>query len=454
MHYIFRNISMSLIVVYLGFLKILPNIGFHKQDRITGLNLLWYPAENCRFTLSRIFTLLSVSVICFTTFEINPVSAGTLDQALISQLADFCRGLKHGEEAPQFGPQLDQVCAEPAVTPPAGITSSTGGNAGSTQTGNAFVRRVHRQREKDESANKGGSAGAEASTTLTEGLNVYFSGQGEVLNRKTSTFEGGYNSNIWGVTTGADYQFAPWMLGGVALNFNQWSGDFKGNGGNFQTDSYGPTVYASFYPLDGFFADVSFRYSAKNFEKSRFASFTDFGQLKTSSSPTSNSGGDQLESGALIGYDLSVKNFTIGPRLAVNYRDLSMNGYTEKGTSGLELRYLKDSINSLQTSVGIQVSAAFSTSFGVLIPQITGDWTHEYEFNQRSISVQFAQDLRPAPTTFSYQTDRPDRDFFHVGTGIVAVLPKGFQSYINFEALLGHSYLNNYVGTVGVRLGF
>jgi outer membrane autotransporter protein len=413
-------------------------------------------SKNCgiRLFIVRIVTM----TLSLVSIQSSMVIAQPLDQAVSNQLGNYCKGLKGGvpqrQVLPQLGPELATLCFDPGGAGPPSSPTSTGGSAGSTQTGNAFVRRIYRQREKDESANKGGSAGADVSTTLTEGLNVYFSGQGEVLNRKTSTFEGGYHSNIWGVTTGADYQFAPWMLGGVALNFNQWSGDFKGSGGNFQTDSYGPTVYASFYPLDGFFADVSFKYTAKNFEKSRFTSFTDFGQLRTSGLPTSNSGGDQLETGALIGYDLSIKNLTIGPRLAVNYRDLSMNGYTEKGNSGLELRYLKDSINSLQTSVGMQVSAAFSTSFGVLIPQITGDWTHEYEFNQRSISVQFAQDLRPVPTTFSYQTDRPDRDFFHVGTGIVAVLPKGFQSYINFEALLAHSYLNNYVGTVGVRLGF
>jgi hypothetical protein len=67
--------------------------------------------------------------------------------------------------------------------------------------------------------------------------------------------------------------------------------------------------------------------------------------------------------------------------------------------------------------------------------------------------VQFAQDNRPVPTTFGFQTDKPDRDFFHLGTGLVAVMPNGWQAFANFEILLGHAYFDNYVGTLGIRLG-
>ena len=63
----------------------------------------------------------------------------------------------------------------------------------------------------------------------------------------------------------------------------------------------------------------------------------------------------------------------------------------------------------------------------------------------------FAQDGRPTPTTFSFQTESPDRDVFHIGGGIVAALPNGIQAFANIEAMLGHDYLDNYVGTIGVR---
>jgi len=50
--------------------------------------------------------------------------------------------------------------------------------------------------------------------------------------------------------------------------------------------------------------------------------------------------------------------------------------------------------------------------------------------------------------------EKPDRDYFLLGAGISMVLPYGIQPFANFEAMLGHSYLNNYVGSIGARMEF
>jgi outer membrane autotransporter protein len=134
----------------------------------------------------------------------------------------------------------------------------------------------------------------------------------------------------------------------------------------------------------------------------------------------------------------------------VRYRRVATGSYTEQGDTGLELRFMNDRITSVQSTIGVLASYAISTNWGVLVPQLNADWTHEYDNGQRSIYVQFAHDNRPIPTTFSFQTDKPDRD---LGTGIVAVLPNGWQAFANFETLLGHAYFDNYIGTVGIRLG-
>lgn len=383
----------------------------------------------------------------------------TLDSAVSGLLGNYCEALKDGTSQntflPQIGAELQAICRAPIAAGPSAQAASTGGAAGSSQVGNAFVKRIRKFREDENSDEIGGGSG-DISKSLSNGLSVFLSSQLEGLNRKNSTFEGGYNSNFWGISAGADYQFSPKILGGVLLNANRWEGDFNGSG-NFQTDSIGPTVFASFLPIDNMFIDVSFRYSVKHFQKSRFASFSQVFPSVThtfSGISGSNFGGDELETGVSMGYDLFLQNITVGPRIAMNYRRLNMNGYTETGSSGLELRYLGDRADSLQTSIGFQASTSVSTGFGVLVPQINADWTHEFELDQRFVSVQFAQDFRPVPTTFSYQTERPDRDFFHLGGGVVAVLPKNLQAYANFETLLGHSYLNDYVGSTGVRFGF
>ena len=120
----------------------------------------------------------------------------------------------------------------------------------------------------------------------------------------------------------------------------------------------------------------------------------------------------------------------------------------------MELKYNDDTVESLKTTVGIRGSAAFSTNFGVLIPEINAEWVHEFMNDQRDIVVQFDQDLRANPSKFSYNNESPDRDYFHVGGGLSILLAHGIQPYVNFQALVGHSYFTDYIGTIGGRVEF
>jgi len=97
---------------------------------------------------------------------------------------------------------------------------------------------------------------------------------------------------------------------------------------------------------------------------------------------------------------------------------------------------------------------SISTGFGVLVPQLGVNWIHEYGDNQRSVSAQFAQDLRDNPTKFSFETDKPDRDFFELSAGVSAVLPHNIQAFVNYRILVGHDFYDNQVGTAGLRVTF
>jgi outer membrane autotransporter protein len=97
---------------------------------------------------------------------------------------------------------------------------------------------------------------------------------------------------------------------------------------------------------------------------------------------------------------------------------------------------------------------AISMTFAVLVPQVTGDWVHEYADDQRSISAGFVQDFRENPTSFSFQNERPDRDFFEINAGIVAVFPHDIQAFASFWTLQGDKFLDSYAGSVGIRVDF
>lgn len=351
-----------------------------------------------------------------------------------------------------FGPQLTDICSQAA--PPTGSdavpNSSAGGQASTgSQAEQVAKRRIHAVRE-GESSEVDAVTSVDTVKEITSGVNMFISGQYETLDREETAFELGYESDKWGVTAGIDFQPTDWAVTGLAVNYFRWEGDFLTDG-EFQTDTYGTVVYASVFPWEGMFADMVFQYSRKSSDADKIRTYTREDDKEFTGTINGAPDANEYELNVVLGYDYPIKQFTIGPRLRLRYQYMDIDAYTESGSTGLELLYLDDSINNLQTALGFQATAAFSTNVGVVVPQISADWTHEFKNDQRFISAQFVQDNRPTPTIFSFQTDKPDRDFFHASIGVAFVLPNGLQTFVNIEALLEHDFFDNYVGTVGIR---
>ena len=102
--------------------------------------------------------------------------------------------------------------------------------------------------------------------------------------------------------------------------------------------------------------------------------------------------------------------------------------------------------------MGAFASYAISTSIGVFVPQLSGEWVHEFQDNQRVIYFRFREDL--GQTKLRFQTDSPDRNYANLGTGVVLVLPKGMQVFLSFRALVGYSDRQAYTANGGLRIGF
>ena len=103
---------------------------------------------------------------------------------------------------------------------------------------------------------------------------------------------------------------------------------------------------------------------------------------------------------------------------------------SESGAGGLNLSFGDQDIDSLTTTLGVMGSKAFSTGFGILVPTIWGEWIHEFMNNNDGSSVRYLND----PTglsTFTAANESPDRDYFQVGAGLVAVLPGGWSPFAN-----------------------
>jgi hypothetical protein len=410
-----------------------------------------------------------------------------------------------------FGPELARICANPDGSTFAG---PAGGGGAASQQGAAasilnrnLLRRLEEIRSEEAKsassqsasvrsflpnlfggllptsgmssgtasgvANDGSPTTLSLSNTRWHGLGLFATGQAEILNRNIGTFQDGFNSNIFGFTAGADYRFSSTFVAGAAFTYANTKGDFLG-GGNFSTNAYSGTVFASYLPNERTFFQATAGITQNSYLIARPNRIVitrsgvppELADITVNGISSSTSNGNILSWTVLGGYDYSIRQFTFGPRVGLNYARTLINGYTEQGSTGLELNYEDQFFESFQSVLGVQATAPLSWRYGVLVPQINADYIHEFANSQRLINVKFAQDNRnpglgntpesgpssETPTRFTFQNDGPDRNWFNLGAGLIAVLPNGYQPFVNFRAMVGNSQFTNYVWTFGLRV--
>jgi uncharacterized protein YhjY with autotransporter beta-barrel domain len=474
------------------------------------------PSRNASVRRSLILVFaMSVGIGLLSVTQPERVAAQVLNQRVNELLANNCRGdlnVQFVESPPNsnrfvpvgLGPNLTKLCGVIVLpgggggNPPPTFAASLGGGSASVQGSAASILNralLQRLNETDEeegqahtqsssirfnpfgsllsgfgrpssvssplyAATSGdGSSSASFATSSHSrwnGLGFFASGLVESLNREVTTFQDGYRSMIFGFTGGVDYRISNKLVTGLLFNYTNTDGDFRG-GGNFSTNSYGGLLFASYLPTEKTFVQVTGGYTRNKYLVSRLAQAditlgSGASVANAQGLASSNSHGDIFNLGFLAGYDYPIGRFTIGPRTGVNYSNTTIDDYGERGSTGVELRYDDQWINSLQSVLGIQGSAAFSTGLGVLVPQFNADFIHEFANSQRFITVQFAEDFRDNPTKFRFQNDVPVRNYFNLGTGLLMVLPNGWQSFVNFRAMVGNEQFDNYAGMFGLRV--
>jgi outer membrane autotransporter protein len=372
----------------------------------------------------------------------SPAVAQSFNEAVAAALATNCAALGAGP----FTPDLARICGVPGT----GSGAAGGGmfaidnRIGGTEEERRILRRLRERRE-------GRRTGAASADPGTGRFSVFGSSEYQAFDKDETRFESGYHSDIAGLTVGADYRFSDALTAGAALHYNHEFGDFDGAGGGFDVDTYGPLFYASIRPFENAFIDVTAGYSRKAYEIDRLAFLVITGRA-AGGRINGNTDGNEWKGGANMGYDFHLGRFTVGPRLGVNVRHTTIDGFAERGGSGLEVIYDDQERTSVTSVAGLYGSTAISTGFGVLVPQATVEYLHEFADDQRTLGFRFVGD--PGRTRITFKTDPPDRDYFTVATGAVLALPNGWSPFINYRALVGYTDRSSHTVSLGLRVAF
>jgi uncharacterized protein YhjY with autotransporter beta-barrel domain len=301
-----------------------------------------------------------------------------------------------------------------------------------------------------------GGAAPEIVVSPAQGLSLFVSAGAFALNHHNNRFEDGYEAQLPTVTVGADYWITPRLLTGVAFNYTNFDGTYD-DGGGFDKDIFAPTLYATLLPFQGAFVNAVLGYARSENSNTRKVVLPPDLENDPTGEPfightSADNSENQYSGGLLAGYDHPVGNFTIGPRLGIAFNNSEVDTFEEEGDTGLELRYSGLDQTSVQSSLGAAATVAIAIPNGVLLPQASVAWVHEYANDARNIDARFVE-ASPSPE-FSFQRERPARDWANIALGVSASFANGLQPFVQFATVQGNDNFVSYGGTAGLRFSF
>ena len=286
----------------------------------------------------------------------------------------------------------------------------------------------------------GGGAGSDE--TVGGRLGLFVNGVIDFGNKDTTSNELGFDFDTQGITAGADYRVTQkWVIGG-ALGYAGTDADFDASGGDHESDTWLLSTYGIHYPTEVLYVDWIISYGSSDYKTDR--------NIPTLGPGTKgDTDGAQWSASISAGADFSRGAWVLAPYGNIEYIDVDIDGYTEKGNSGLELDIADQDIESLTSTLGGRVSRATSFSWGVLNPGAYVEWVHEFEDDAQLLTSSFATD---PSVPFTVGSDDPDRDFFNLGLSVTGTFPGGRGSFISYEAVVGKEDVTRHQVNIGFRI--
>ncbi len=305
----------------------------------------------------------------------------------------------------------------------------------------------------------GGGAGDEEADPLWNRLGIFFNGIGTFGDVDNSTNQVGFDFRSAGVTTGADYRFSENVIAGAAFTYLRMESDFNRNQGALNSDAYSGSLYATYYLPNGFYVDALGTVGALAYDSTRSFAYTlqdsVTGQVtdNVNAIASSSPDGRQYVATLGLGWNHSLGAVNVNPYLRGSYNRLDVDRFNEQGGAGMGLGVDGQSVESVTSVLGAQISYALSTASGVLTPYLRGEWRHEYEDSGRPLRAFFLGN-RTTAQSFDIVPNVPDRNYFNVGVGLSGTFAHGVAVFFNYDTLLGYQRITSHAMMAGVRMEF
>lgn len=251
------------------------------------------------------------------------------------------------------------------------------------------------------------------------------------------------NHNFMG---GADYRISDSWVTGAYFNYRHGNAVFNAGRGETLSDSYAGSLYTSYFITKALHIDATASYGGVDYETTRNVTFGGLSSI-AKAKPVA----EQYAFSWGGGYDFNYQALTVAPYARGEYTGLNIDRYSESG-SPAAVQFAKQNIESLISTVGVQSAYTFSFPWGVLIPQLRGEWHHQFLDGRRQVTGSFVAD--GSGSTFTLVNDGPSRDYYTFGAEVSSVLPGGVSAFLAYETLQGYRHIDSNRLMLGARLEF
>lgn len=258
--------------------------------------------------------------------------------------------------------------------------------------------------------------------------------------------ERGYDLDGDSITLGVDYRFSNSLVAGVAYGSSNSEIEFSSTN-EITNEIDNLLAYGSWYK-DAFYIDAVLGFADGEIETDRLISFT--GTSGTETVTVEGNAEGKTESSQIFfslagNYDFSKGAWTYGPYASLDVIDGEIEGYDEIGSTGFEVAFDDQDIESQVLTFGGRAQYAWSQPWGIVVPHARVEWKNELNDDRDAIVGRFVLDTSN-DSQFSIQADDLDESWFQIGLGVSATFQHGLSAYIDYETVV--SYDDTEIDTV------
>jgi uncharacterized protein YhjY with autotransporter beta-barrel domain/phospholipase/lecithinase/hemolysin len=283
--------------------------------------------------------------------------------------------------------------------------------------------------------------GAPRDGDLPEGFKVFLSGDSFSRSVNESSGNAPFDVNAIGITAGAEYGFGSGVVG-IAGSISRPELEFGGDVSEVEGESTQLGAYAGM-GIGGGFVQGYLGFGWDDY---------DIGRRGVVEGMDANTDGDHFLAGAKAGYLFPVGGFRIGPVVALDYADVSVEGYTEDGDAALTLNVSDADFSSLRGSVGLEARGDFAGDGVQWRPY--GALTLEKELDGDNRSVSFAQTSAPGIVNTWHIDDVSTKAYGRFAGGLNARILTNVELGAAISTTFGKKQGNETSGHLGVKVGF